>query len=164
MQSNDVALLGQSIDQLISNLPQRISSPLYRWCQECPDKIAVRDHLGQVCTYQELVERVEQTMDVLRGQGVGAGDRVLLINENCVALIVCVLALSELDAVSVVVNARLAAPEIARISTHCEPRLTVCFLDSAAAEAHWQRAAAAGSGRRRAPASPPVPRSRLSAS
>ncbi|MDO9317879.1 MAG: class I adenylate-forming enzyme family protein [Gammaproteobacteria bacterium] len=137
MQSNDVALLGQSVDQLISNLPQRISSPLYRWFQECPDKVAARDHLGQVCTYRELVERVRQTMDVLRGQGVGAGDRVLLINENCVALIVCVLALSELDAVSVVVNARLAAPEIARISTHCEPRLTVCFLDSKAAEVHW---------------------------
>ncbi len=144
MQSNDVALLGQSIDQLISNLPQRISAPLYRWRQECPDKIAVRDHLGHVCTYRELVERVEQTMDVLRGQGVGAGDRVLLINENCVALIVCILALSELDAVSVVVNARLAAPEIARISAHCEPRLTVCFLDSSAAEAHWQRPVAAG--------------------
>ncbi|MEK7258343.1 MAG: hypothetical protein AAB211_00935, partial [Pseudomonadota bacterium] len=75
MQSNDVALLGQSIDQLISNLPQRISAPLYRWRQECPDKIAVRDHLGQVCTYRELVERVEQTMDVRREQGVGAGDR-----------------------------------------------------------------------------------------
>lgn len=138
MQSNDVALLGQSIDQLISNLPQRISAPLYRWRQECPDKIAVRDHLGHVCTYRELVERVEQTMDVLREQGLGAGDRVLLINENCVALIVCILALSELDAVSVVVNARLAAPEIARISAHCEPRLTVCFLDSKAADVHWR--------------------------
>jgi acyl-CoA synthetase (AMP-forming)/AMP-acid ligase II len=144
MQSNDVALLGQSIGQLISNLPQRISSPLYRWCQERPDKIAARDHLGQVCTFRELVERVEHAMDVLRGQGVGAGDRVLMINENCVALIVCVLALSELDAVSVVVNARLAVPEIARISSHCEPRLTVCFLDSKAAEAHWQGLAQGG--------------------
>lgn len=146
MQSNDVDLLGQSIDQLISNLPQRISSPLYRWLKECPDKVAARDHLGQVCTYRQLAERVQQTMDVLRGQGVGAGDRVLLINENCVALIVTVLALSELDAASVVVNARLAAPEIARISTHCEPRLTVCFLDSAAANAHWQALTTAATG------------------
>lgn len=138
MQSNDVTLLGQSIEQLISNLPRRISSPLYRWLQECPDRVAARDHLGQVCTYRELAGRVQQTIEVLRGQGVSAGDRVLLINENCVALIICVLALSELDAVSVVVNARLAAPEIARISTHCEPRLTIYFLDSKAAEVHWQ--------------------------
>ncbi|MDP1931368.1 MAG: class I adenylate-forming enzyme family protein [Gammaproteobacteria bacterium] len=138
MQSNDVALLGQSVEQLVRTLPERISSPLFRWQEQRPDAVAVRDHLGQVCTFAQLAERVRHCQQEFREWGVRPGDRVLLINENCVALAVCILALSELDAVSVVVNARLAAPEIARISTHCEPRLTVCFLDSSAAQAHWQ--------------------------
>ncbi len=138
MQSNDVALLGQSVEQLVRTLPERISSPLFKWQQQRPDAVAVRDHLGHVCTFAQLAERVQQCLEDFRALGVRPGDRVLLINENCVALAVCILALSELDAVSVVVNARLAAPEIARISTHCEPRLTICFLDSAAAQTHWQ--------------------------
>ena len=138
MQSNDVALLGQSVEQLVRALPERISSPLFRWQQQRPDAVAVRDHMGNVCTFAQLAERVQQCMGMFREQGVRGGDRVLLINENCVALAVCILALSELDAVSVVVNARLAAPEIARISTHCEPRLTLCFLGSSAAQTHWQ--------------------------
>lgn len=138
MQSNDVALLGQSVEQLLEQLPERISSAIYRWQQERPDAIAVRDHLGQVCSYNELVLRVQDCMVEYREQGVGAGDRVLLINENCVALVVSILALSELDAVSVVVNARLTSVEMQRIKDHCQPRLTVCFLDSPAAETHWQ--------------------------
>ncbi len=138
MQSNDVALLGQSVEQLLKQLPERISSAIYRWQKERPDAIALRDHLGQVCSYNELVQRVQDCMADYREQGVGAGDRVLLINENCVAVVVSILALSELDAVSVVVNARLSNSEMQRIKDHCQPRLTVCFLDSSAAEAHWK--------------------------
>ena len=138
VQSNDLALLGQSVEQLLLELPERISSPLWRWRRETPGALALCDHLGHRCTYEALAQRVEQCQAQLRELGVRPGDRVLLLNENCVTVLVWVLALSELDAVSVVVNARLTAQEIDRIQSHCEPRLTVCFLDSAAAGEHWQ--------------------------
>lgn len=137
MQSSDLALLGQSVAQLLHNLPERISDPLRRAAQERPDAPALRDHLGTQCSFAELAQRVDACKELLHERGIGPGDRVLLINENCVAVLVWILALSEIDAVNVVVNARLAQPEITRIREHCEPRLTVCFLDSSAAQAHW---------------------------
>lgn len=139
MQSNDLAMLGQSIEQLLQDLPERISGPLRRAQKERPSAPALSDHLGTQCSFAELAKRVDACKELLRERGVGAGDRVLLINENCVAVLVWILALSEIDAVSVVINARLAQPEINRILEHCEPRLTVCFLDSNAAQTHWAK-------------------------
>lgn len=139
VQSNDLALLGQSVEQLLQELPERISSPLWRWAREAPQALALCDQLGQRCTYAQLAQRVERCREQLHARGIRPGDRVLLLNENCVAVLAWVLALSELDAVSVVVNARLSAQEIDRIRQHCEPRLSAFFLGSAAAAEHWQR-------------------------
>lgn len=137
MQSSDLDLLGQSVAQLLQDLPERISDPMRKWQRGRPNAIALSDHLGTQCSFAELAGRVDACKTILHEHGVGQGDRVLLINENCVAVLVWILALSEIDAVSVVVNARLAQPEITRISEHCEPQLTVCFLDSSAAQTHW---------------------------
>lgn len=137
MQSSDLNMLGQSVEQLLQGLPERISDPLRCAQKDRPNAPALSDHLGTQCSFAELAQRVDACKVLLRDQGVGAGDRVLLINENCVAVLVWILALSEIDAVNVVVNARLARPEITRILEHCEPRLTVFFLDSSAAQTHW---------------------------
>jgi long-chain acyl-CoA synthetase len=137
MQSSDLNMLGQSVAQLLQDLPERISAPVRRWQKDRPNAIALCDPQGTQCSYAELGLRVDACKDLLRAHGVGAGDRVLLINENCIAVLVWILALSEIDAVNVVVNARLAEPEITRIRQHCEPRLTVFFLDSSAAQVHW---------------------------
>lgn len=144
MQSSDLALLGQSVEQLLQDLPERISDSLWRAAKDRPNAPALSDHLGTQCSFAELAQRVEACVGLLRDQAVEAGDRVLLINENCVAVLVWILALSEIDAVSVVVNARLAEPEITRIRQHCEPRLTVFFLDSSAAQTHWESLRALG--------------------
>ena len=70
MQSDEV-LLGRSIDELLDSLPARISSPLFRWAQQTPDAVAVRDHNGRCCTYRELAEEVRSAADFLRELGVG---------------------------------------------------------------------------------------------
>jgi len=138
MQSSDLALLGQTVDQVLDGLPPRISSPLWQWETSRPAVLAARDQHDRVCTYAEMAAHVRSASAWLRQQGVGAGDRVLLVNENCVGLLVLILALSEGDAVSVVVNARLSAAELQRIQQHCEPRLCLYFLDSHAAAVHWR--------------------------
>ncbi len=140
MQSSDEVLLGQSLAELLDTLPSKISAPLFTWAACAPPSIAVRDHKGHAFTYVELAAQVRDAQRMLQGHGVRAGDRVLLINENCVALTVLILALSELDAWSVVVNARMSASELLKIKQHCQPCLTVYLLDSQAAELHWQMA------------------------
>ncbi len=144
MQSNDLAMLGQSPESLLAQLPERISTPLQRWRQEKAHASAVGDHLGTHYSYQQLAEQVSACQAQLLALGVGSGDRLLLINENCVQLLVWLLAISEIGAISVVVNARLAAHEIARISSHCEPKLSACFLHSPAAKGHYDALALAG--------------------
>lgn len=137
-QSNDERLLGQSPQALVSTLPARVSAPLFSHASQTPAAPAVRDHLGRALTYGELAAAVQQAAAQLQAEGVTAGDRVMLVNENCVPLLVLVLALSELSAWPVVVNARMAEPELDRIRMHCEPRLVLYLLDSSAAEERWQ--------------------------
>ena len=144
-QSNDLELLGQSPEELLAQLPQRISSPLYRWRHERPNAPAISDHLANHFTFEQLAQQVTSCQDQLRALGVAAGDRVLLINENCAQLLIWLLAISEIDAVSVVVNARLTGAEIDRIRVHCEPKLTACFLHSSAAKGHFEALATTAS-------------------
>jgi acyl-CoA synthetase (AMP-forming)/AMP-acid ligase II len=79
-------------------------------------------------------------VDVLRTAGVRGGDRVLIVNENCVATCAFLMACSRLDAWAVLVNARMAAPEIDRIREHCGARAAVfTHQPSAAATEHGHR-------------------------
>src|SRR5215208_4217641 len=65
---------------------------------------------------------------------VRGGDRVLVVLENSVTAVAALMAASRLDAWAALVNARLAAPELARIRAHCEPRAIV-FTTGASGEA-----------------------------
>ncbi|HBX37706.1 MAG TPA: hypothetical protein DEG76_10630, partial [Pseudohongiella sp.] len=134
MQSNDEQLLGQSPEALLTGLPAKVSTPLFTQARIRPDAPAVTDHLGRQLTYRELAATVEQTVLELASLGVVAGDRVVLVNENCVPLLVVILALSEVGAWPVVINARMAADEIDKIRMHCQPRLSLYLLDSSAAQ------------------------------
>jgi len=137
MQSNDEQLLGQSPAALLASLPAKVSTPVFERAISTPLAPAVRDHTGRHLNYAELVADIRQAQVQLQGLGVRAGDRVLLVNENCVPVLVVILALSELGAWPVVVNARMASAEIDRIQVHCEPRLVIYVLESAAAATHW---------------------------
>lgn len=146
MQSNDERLLGQSPQALIGSLPARVSDPMFKWASLVPDAPAVRDHLGRHLSYAQLARSVRDTQLQLENEGVHAGDRVMLVNENCVPLLVIILALSEIGAWPVVVNARMAEAELEKIRAHCEPRLVLYLLDSAAAGQLWANVVAEQSG------------------
>lgn len=137
MQSNDDRLLGQSPQALIDSLPARVSDALLQHAERNASAPAVRDHLGRALNYGQFADAVRVAQQQLQEAGVRAGDRVMLVNENCVPLLVAILALSELSAWPVVVNARMAEAELDRIRQHCEPRLVLYFLDSDAAAERW---------------------------
>lgn len=144
MQSNDEQYLGQSVEQILQTLPTKVSSAVYHWAEKAPDAPAISDHLGREYHYQALAHAVDECRAYFADQGIEPGHRVLLVNENCVPLLVVILALSELGAWPVIVNARMAKDEIDRIAEHCQPVAELFFLDSEAAHNHWQRLNSSG--------------------
>jgi long-chain acyl-CoA synthetase len=102
----------------------RISDVVKPWADRMPDHKAVVDPNGS-WTYRELEGTISQTADWLRGAGVRAGDRVMIVGENCREFVAVLLAVASLDAWPVPVNAHLSAREIDAVRNHCEARRLV---------------------------------------
>ncbi|MFN3276964.1 MAG: class I adenylate-forming enzyme family protein [Paracoccus hibiscisoli] len=94
-----------------------------------PDRPALTDGSGRSLTYAALDDLVRQTQVDLAAMGLRPGDRLLVVAENAAPVPVLLLAASRMDAVLVPVNARMTAPELAKITAHTEPRLTVFLSD-----------------------------------
>ncbi len=102
----------------------RISDVVKPWADRFPDHKAVVDPSGS-WSYRELAGVISNTADWLRVSGVRAGDRVMIVGENCREFAAILLAVGSLDAWPVPVNARLSAREIDAIRDHCEARRIV---------------------------------------
>ncbi|HKH35520.1 MAG TPA: AMP-binding protein [Beijerinckiaceae bacterium] len=127
----------------LASFPRRIHELVERHAAERPEALALIDHDGRRLTWREFRSAAYAMEGHLRAAGVRGGDRVLVVLENSVAAVAALIACSRLDAWAALINARLAAPEIARIRDHCEPRAIV-FTTGASAEAarHAQSAEA----------------------
>jgi long-chain acyl-CoA synthetase len=99
-----------------------------------PQAPAFADSLGTRWDYAALDRACNDLSAVLSGAGVRAGDRVLILAENCAAAVACLFGCSRLGAVAVPVNARLSAVEIARIVEHARPA-AVLFTTAVSPEA-----------------------------
>jgi acyl-CoA synthetase (AMP-forming)/AMP-acid ligase II len=118
----------------LASFPRRIHELVERHAAERPEALALIDHDGQRLTWREFRGAVYAMEGHLKQAGVRGGDRVLVVLENSVTAVATLIACSRLDAWAALVNARLAAPEIARIRHHCEPRAIV-FTSGASTEA-----------------------------
>ncbi|AXS41548.1 class I adenylate-forming enzyme family protein [Breoghania sp. L-A4] len=94
--------------------------------------LAIVDHNGRGFSWTEYATAVREAADILSSNGILPGDRVMLIGENCTALAAFVFAATTVKAVAIPVNARMSGPELARISSHAEPRLTIWTTDVSA--------------------------------
>jgi acyl-CoA synthetase (AMP-forming)/AMP-acid ligase II len=106
---------------LLAALPRRIGELPRRWAAEEPGRPALVDR-GITFSYGQLVQAFASAAGSLRAQGVRAGDRVMIVGENCIEQVVLLFAVAELDAWVVVVNARLSAREIDAIRDNCGAR------------------------------------------
>jgi long-chain acyl-CoA synthetase len=93
------------IDALLAGLPQRLSDIPRRWAKSAPDAVALCEG-GVELTYRQLTVAVDATADVLRQSGVRPGDRLMIVAENCIALLVLIFAAAQAVAWAVQVNAR----------------------------------------------------------
>ena len=109
------------------------------WARERPGA-AVLHEGDRSWTWRELDEARVALAASLNDQGVRPGDRVMVIGENCAAMVALLFAIPSLDAWTVNVNARLTPREIDAIRAHCGARRTI-YLTAASAPAaeHAQR-------------------------
>jgi long-chain acyl-CoA synthetase len=101
-------------------------------------------------TYPQLDERVNRLAGALEREGVGPGERVLWLGQNCHRVLELLLACAKLGAIFCPANWRQSADELAFVITDCEPRVVVwqeeeigaaaaSAREQAGADARWLR-------------------------
>jgi acyl-CoA synthetase (AMP-forming)/AMP-acid ligase II len=131
-----------AVEALLASLPARIDATVRAHAKSTPDAPALQED-GRTLSYRELESEVDACAAWLRGFKVQAGERVMLVSENCIAQVTALFAIASLDAWFVNVNARLTSPELDAIRSHCGARV-VLYTAAASpdAAAHAARAGA----------------------
>jgi acyl-CoA synthetase (AMP-forming)/AMP-acid ligase II len=125
---------------LLDALPSRISDIPARLAARDPHRVVLIED-ARTMTAAALLQAVDATAAQLSALGVGGGDRVMIVNENSIALVVLLFAAAKLDAWALVANARLSAAEIDTIRQHAGPRVTAYTTEASQdAAAHATRA------------------------
>jgi long-chain acyl-CoA synthetase len=130
-----VAELSETInlDEIAVGLPNRIHEVTARQVAEAPDRIALVEN-GASWSYRDLEQRVGGIATVLSSLGIRAGDRMIIVSENCIALAALLLATSRLDAWAIVASPRLSAHELDHVRDHSGAR-RMFFSSSVSKEA-----------------------------
>ncbi|SAK89471.1 AMP-binding domain-containing protein [Caballeronia hypogeia] len=123
------------VDALIASLPERIDAIVTRGTIAQPEHIALRED-ARALTYAQLEHAVDALASRFAAAGVRAGDRVMLVGENSVALVTAFFAVSRLDAWALVANARLSAVELDAIRAHAKPRIAFFTVEASDDAAH----------------------------
>ena len=110
-----------NLDEIAVGLPRRIHDVTARQVAKAPDRIALVED-GASWSYRDLDQRVSEIATVLSSLGIRAGDRMIIVSENCIALAALLLATSRLDAWAIVANPRLSARELDEIRDHSGAR------------------------------------------
>src|SRR5882762_2371802 len=118
-----MAKLSEAIDLagIAAGLPSRIHEVIDRHVAKSPDRVALLED-GASWTYRELDRSVKEVATVLGSLGVRAGDRMIIVSENCIALAALLLAASRIDAWAIVANPRLSPRELDQIRDHSGAR------------------------------------------
>src|SRR5260370_2479094 len=139
-----VAELSETIDldKIVAGLPNRIHQVADSYVAKFPNRVALLDD-GASWTYRELDRSVKEVATVLGSLGVRAGDRMIIVSENCIALAALLLAASRIDACAIAANPRLSPRELDQIRDH-SGALRVLFTLNVSREAapHAFRSAA----------------------
>jgi long-chain acyl-CoA synthetase len=136
-----MAKLSEAIDLagIPAGLPSRIHEVIDRHVACSPDRIALIED-GASWSYRELDRSMADIAAGLKSLGVGAGDRMIIVSENCIVLAALLLAASRIDAWAIVANPRLSPRELDQIHDHSGARRMFFTSEvSKEAAAHAQR-------------------------
>jgi acyl-CoA synthetase (AMP-forming)/AMP-acid ligase II len=82
-----------SVAEILSGLPAGICDLIVSWAERTPDHAALVETSG-TWSYRQLADAVSETQGWLRDLGVRPGDRVMVVCENCRALVAILFALA----------------------------------------------------------------------
>ena len=99
------------------------------WAAQRGDAIVLRDEAGPR-TWAALDDARESLATQLADLGVRAGDRVVIVGENCAQMVALLFALASVDAWIVNLNARLTAREVDAIRAHAGARCMLFLPDN----------------------------------
>ena len=114
----------ENVAEFLTHLPARICDVIKPWSERLPEHPALVEASG-TWTYRQLAAAVTETQRWLLDSGVQRGDRVMIVGENCRAFVAILLALTEIDAWPVLINARLSPREVDEIRDHCGARRVI---------------------------------------
>jgi acyl-CoA synthetase (AMP-forming)/AMP-acid ligase II len=128
--------------KILESLPNRIHEVFDRFVAATPDAIAVIGD-DEKLTYRQFDRAVAAATEALRALGIRAGDRILIVSENCIALACLLFSASRLDAWAIVANPRLSQRELDQIKDHSGARRVFFTAEiSEEAAAHASRSGA----------------------
>src|ERR1700693_1198901 len=110
--------------EVLQSLPESINDITKSWSEGSRDHLALVEASGS-WTYGQLNDAIDRAGAWLVESGVRPGDRVMIVCENCRALVAIFLALIRIDAWPVLANARLSAREVDDVRDHCGARRVI---------------------------------------
>ena len=113
-----------SLVEIAAEIPGRIHQVLEPHVSSTPDNVALIEE-GTSWTYRELDRSITDIAAALKSLGIRAGDRMIIVSENCIALAALLLAASRIDAWAIVANPRLSPRELDLIRDHLNPELDI---------------------------------------
>jgi malonyl-CoA/methylmalonyl-CoA synthetase len=117
----------------------RIHTLFDDWLVREPGRVFI--HLADAqWSFAQLGQLVDSAEAELRADGVGSGDRVLVVAENCPQHVALIVAISRVGAWSCGVNARMAPGEVDAFAAKADAK--ICYFTAAAspaAQAHAHR-------------------------
>jgi long-chain acyl-CoA synthetase len=128
-----------SLAEIAAEVAGRIHQVADNHVSKSPDRVALIEE-GASWTYRELDRSVADIAADLKSLGVRAGDRMIIVSENCIALAALLLAASRIDAWAIVANPRLSPRELDQIRDHsCARRMFFTPEVSREAATHAER-------------------------
>src|ERR1700693_422579 len=116
--------------EVLQSLPESINDITKSWSEGSRDHLALVEASGS-WTYGQLNDAIDRAGAWLVESGVRPGDRVMIVCENCRALVAIFLALIRIDAWPVLANARLSAREVDDVRDHCGARRVIYIAGAA---------------------------------
>lgn len=131
--------------EILAKLPLRVNDAIKPWAERTPDHPALVEASGS-WTYSELATVIAETQAWLLKSAIRAGDRVMIVGENCRSFVAVWFAVAGIDGWPVPVNSQLSAREVDGIRDHSGARRVVYAGSSSHTINHAKRHGAVVSG------------------
>ena len=110
---------------MVSEWPETLVHRIDMMAVDNPEKIALRDGLGNELTYRSMLRRVQAIAEVLIESGTAPGSRVLVFQQAATDWICSMLAIMRVGGVYVPLDLRNPLSRLIMLSKDCQPSAVI---------------------------------------